>query len=80
MSKAPKKPATMAYPKKPKAKAPMAAFDNYNKKVAEVDKINYKRIAEYRKALKAHENEAKRKKAIIAKADKSKTKTLSGLR
>ena len=68
--KAPKKPKLLALPKAPKANASTQAWENYKKRLKEVETENNKRIAEYRKKEKAYEAEKNSREKVKDKARK----------
>ncbi len=76
--KAPKKPKFAKQPKKPSDKASEATWANYSKKLDEVNSINAKKIAEYKKAKSQYDAEIKKRDAIKNKAAKYKA-NLSGI-
>ena len=75
--KAPKKPKLISVPKAPKANASTQAWENYNKKLKEVESENNKRIAEYRKKEKAYNAEKNNREKVKDKARKLRSQ-LSG--
>ena len=62
-----KKPKKLKIPKKPKATASIPVMENYLKKVAEIKKMNDKRLAEFEKAKKQKIADKKRKEQLRAK-------------
>lgn len=77
MLKKPSKPKLAKMPKQPKASASAEAWKNYDNKVKATEAENDKRIADYRKKLKAYDDEIKKREAIKDRAAKAKSK-LSG--
>lgn len=75
--KAPKKPKLISVPKAPKANASTQTWENYNKKLKEVESENNKRIAEYRKKEKAYNAEKNNREKVKDKARKLRSQ-LSG--
>lgn len=66
-SRKPSKPKMLKLPKKPKQSAPLATWERYAAKVAEIEKQNKKREADYKKALNSFEAAKKKKAALINK-------------
>lgn len=71
LPKYPKKPKLRKYPKQPKSTS-LEVLKRYKSKVAEVQKENDKRMAEYKKAYKAVESE--RNQIAKLKADAARMK------
>jgi hypothetical protein len=69
MSAKPKKPKLKNLPKRPKASASNAVWENYAKKCTEIQKQNRKSEADYKKAAKAFEA-AKKAKAVLMEKTK----------
>jgi hypothetical protein len=62
-----KKPKHLKYPKKPKASAPLRSWENYDKKVKDVDKKNKDRMLEFNRKKSSHISGLKKKQNLIKK-------------
>ncbi len=60
-----KKPKLKSYPKKPKASASIASFENYLDKCKAIDKENKDKLDSYDKALKQKTADQKKKADLV---------------
>lgn len=75
--KAPKKPKLLSVPKQPKANASKTTWDNYDKKVKQIQSENTKRINAYKAEEKKFQAEIQKRDKIKDNARKAKSQ-LSG--
>ncbi len=62
--KAPKKPKLKSLPKRPKSSASLTTWENFQKKVDEVRKLNAKSLSEWEKSKKDIISASKKKESI----------------
>lgn len=73
-TKKPNKPKLKKTPKQPKASASIETWNNYKKRVDQIDAQNKKTMADYHKKLSAYEAEQRKKDSIKNAAAKAKAR------